>query len=536
MSKDNLISHRDLFNYMKSKALEYEAEISEQLTSYRENQSYYSNRDFSKGTMDDLIRSIQNSHVSYLGDFHTHDQNSRNLIRIIKTFLKNKSKFAIGLELVQIDHQSYLDAYLQGFLTELEFLESINYSESWRFPWSHYQILFDYAQKNKIPVIALNTKGDLEQRDQNASRRIIDYANKNPSIPILVLFGELHINANKLPRLVKERSKEMRIRQTIIHQNLDDPYWKIIESGKSIHNYKIIKFNDHEFCLFSSPPWMKYESMCYWYENLLGDPDFDIHEYIIEKGLKLFTEDTYENSIIVVKQVSSFLGFNGSEILEDINIYDHSNLDFIEEKIADISDKRLREIYEEKIKQNKSFHLYNTNILFCSNYSVNRLARLAGSYISHLQVAQQGFNIQKSSSEDFFIYLLYESMYSYISAKYLNPFLKCDMYLDIEMKLRKEENKVKKKIYTAALDLMKDLKKYKKRVKKLKPLEAAEVASIVGEIYGDVLFNNLEEKKLPDYPFFINSSLKLSYENFFKFLEKHILKNNLYKMRRKRFF
>ena len=28
--------------------------------------------------------------------------------------------------------------------------------------------------------------------------------------------------------------------------------------------------------------------MIYWYENLCDDPDFDIHEYIIENGKKIF--------------------------------------------------------------------------------------------------------------------------------------------------------------------------------------------------------------------------------------------------------
>ena len=34
---------------------------------------------------------------------------------------------------------------LDSTLTEKEFLESINYHESWKFPWHHYKQFFDYA-------------------------------------------------------------------------------------------------------------------------------------------------------------------------------------------------------------------------------------------------------------------------------------------------------------------------------------------------------------------------------------------------------
>ena len=50
----------------------------------------------------------------------------------------------------------------------------------------------------------------------------------------------------------------------------------------------IVSFSQNEFCIVSAPPWVKYESMVYWYENLCDDPDFDIHEYIIENGKKIF--------------------------------------------------------------------------------------------------------------------------------------------------------------------------------------------------------------------------------------------------------
>ena len=58
---------------------------------------------------------------------------------------------------------------------------------------------------------------------------------------------------------------------------------------------KVLKFNKREYILLTSAPWLKYESQIYWYEHLSEDPEFDIHEYIIENGALNFSENVPEN-------------------------------------------------------------------------------------------------------------------------------------------------------------------------------------------------------------------------------------------------
>ena len=78
-------------------------------------------------------------------------------------------------------------------------------------------------------------------------------------------------------------------------------------------HHRIIKFNSSEFSLQSAPPWLKYESMLYWYEHLVEDPDFDIHNYIIETGKKVFNHEVQDNFFDLVKLILSSLNIKQDE-------------------------------------------------------------------------------------------------------------------------------------------------------------------------------------------------------------------------------
>ena len=261
-----------------------EGNISSELRSYRSAQKRYAKRKFNYSNLDELIKNISQSQVVYLGDFHTFDQSSRNLKRLILHLLEEKQTFSLGVELIHTKHQQFIDAFLDHHITEKEFLEMVEYDESWKFPWKYYAPFFETAKKNRLRVLALNSYGNLSERDSHAASIISDHLKKNPDERLLILFGELHLLPNKLPQKVKKPMKSFpRFRQTIIHQNIDDVFWsKHYENEGSIE--QIIKFNEDEFSLQTSPPWIKYESMIHWYESVYDDPEFFIHDYVIDQS------------------------------------------------------------------------------------------------------------------------------------------------------------------------------------------------------------------------------------------------------------
>jgi uncharacterized iron-regulated protein len=537
VKKEILKLHWNIYQYLKKKAHSYEGKHSSELKRYKQDQLYYSERTFKPASNLELESSIINSQVIYIGDFHTFDQNQRSLHRIMRILLRNKKKFKLGLEMVHHQYQLYLDSYLTGHITELEFLESINYHESWRFPWNHYKIIFELLREFNIDAIAMNSSGSLNQRDNFATEIITEHLLENPNMPILIFFGELHILPNKIPKKVVINTKK-NIRQCVIHQNLDEVYWSMKQNETEA---SLVRFSRDEYCLITSAPWVKYESMIYWYENTQNDPDFDINEYMIENGLKILGDNAFENFAQICLSISNNLQLKlARKEIDNFNLYDHTSLEFIETKIEGIKNLSVRKFYWELVKHNRSFKIPNTNIVYCPNYSMNKIAGLAGIHLYHLFLAQSKISplniLGSRNNTKKFILLIYENMFSYFFAKIFNPHRKCNLYLDLKQKM--SESKKNNHFYSDVINLIDDQTSleslsYKKSLKKLYDLSRP-IGYFLGEhLYSllgnrDVLLNVSELKKQ-----FLQASID---EISFYRIKKQLLPNLLYRMQKKKFF
>lgn len=526
--KSGIINLRkQIFNTLKEKAYDYEGNLSSELVEYKANQSLLSSRDYTQSNIDELLNSVNNASVIYLGDFHTFDQNIRNVLRIVKQLIQNDQECIISLEMVEAKYQIYIDSYLDGHITDLEFLESIDYHDSWRFPWTHYKEIFELAKKNKIKVIGLNTEGSLPQRDKFAAKLIKDTLKHNNISKVLVVYGELHISNNKIPKLVNFQED---YKQTIIHQNLDEVYWKQVENNEEI---KFIKFSDDEFCINSAPPWIKYESMIYWYENLCDDPDFDIHEYIIEKGKKIFGDDTQDNFSILCKQLTNACGINiSNKEYDNYNLYDHTRLDFIENSLLELNDIKEIEFYSSYIAKGFSFKLPNKNSYYCSSYSVNRLAYLSGMHIFNtykeddLNMIPSIFRVKSSKQV---VAIVYEYMFAYFFSKIINPHRKCPLYRDFIT------GQNKSKIFGINRSIL-DSTRLHDIVENNTTEDLIFSAIDVGHVLGEYLYKLTTNK--PEQSEQIKQLLdNLKFDDFsFQTTKKRILENFEYKQHLKRYF
>lgn len=406
-----------------------EGNLSAEFKRFRRDQVVASKRDFQTVGINELQNSIRSSAVVYLGDFHSFDQSTRNFERLLRTL--EGEKIILGVEFVYQEHQEYLEFYLTHLITELEFLESINYRESWRFPWTYYRHFFEMARRKEFPIIALNSVGSLKERDQLAAKKIAELLRENPDSKLLVLFGEYHIVADKLPRLAAEYSG-IELKQTIIHQNLDEVYWKLRDEDKEA---EIIAFNENEFSLQTSPPWVKYESQIYWYENLTDDPDFDLHEYIMETGLLAFNSSISDNFFFLAKEIARTVGEEVDEDqLEDFNLYDYQRLDLVSEKLESLENKKCIQFYRWLLEQGSGFFLPHRNIFYSSTYSINRMSYLAGMHVLRTirsEIHRESEDALMAGGEAFFIFWFFSCATGYFCSKIINPYRKCDLYLDM---------------------------------------------------------------------------------------------------------
>ncbi len=537
MASEILGLQKGLFDYMKKKASEFEVEESPLLESFKKNQTNMASRDFEECAIEDLLKSIEDSRLVFLGDFHTFDQQSRNLTRLMRWMTENES-IMLGVEFVQQDKQEAIELFSDQAITAMEFLEMINYSESWRFPWHAYKPFFEMARKKKVEIFALNSKGSLDERDANAAFKISKILDDNPESKLIVFFGELHIAPNKLPHRVKALLPD--VKQTIIHQNLDEVYWKLKEQDD-----EVVKFTDREFCLQTSPPWVKYESMVYWFENLCEDPDFDLHQYLMGSGTLALNSNVPENFHYLCQELSQSLILNlDEESLEDFNLVDHSQIPIIVEKIEKLESKELVEFYKTLIARGKSFHLPGTNYLYCSNYSMNRLSFLAGLHLFEtVQKDKTNLTVISEDRINFFLRFCQQNLIGYFSSKLINPYRKTDMFENIEKTfqdaLEGSNEKKNAKLFLSILKEKENPEELKKLLDGHDSITLFYVGRFLGKFLGEVLYLRIfNEKKLLLQYEEIKERLfmsQASLDNFMVFTNL-ILPGETYKDLRKRSF
>jgi uncharacterized iron-regulated protein len=91
-------------------------------------------------------------------------QNNKEMLlsEVISSLNEAGVRVAIGLEMFRNDSQQALDHWVAGNIGEAEFQKI--YYDNWTYPWSAYQMIFEYAKKEKIPMIGLNVPRDITRQ------------------------------------------------------------------------------------------------------------------------------------------------------------------------------------------------------------------------------------------------------------------------------------------------------------------------------------------------------------------------------------
>lgn len=232
-------------------------------------------------TKSDLVRAVRQSQVTLVADFHPFAQAQRTALRLLRDAFRPGEPWFLGLEMVSSRHQSALDEFMAGRLSEPQFLERIEYHSEWGFPWKNYFPLFQWARETGVKLVALNRPrelpwgearelADLHRRDQWAAGIITDlFLDLHPKTRIVVLYGELHLGRSHLPAQISSVSRHLfgqSLRTVVVHQNRDEIYWHLARLGKEVHA-QAVQLRQNEYCVISSPPWAKLQSLVAWAEN-----------------------------------------------------------------------------------------------------------------------------------------------------------------------------------------------------------------------------------------------------------------------------
>lgn len=114
--------------------------------------------------IDAIIPALAKHRAVLVGERHTAYGDHLNQLAIIKGLHSHWKDMAIGLEFVQQPYQKALDAYVAGGITEQEMLQQTEWYDRWKYDFRLYRPIFKFAQKNKIPLIALNIPQEISKK------------------------------------------------------------------------------------------------------------------------------------------------------------------------------------------------------------------------------------------------------------------------------------------------------------------------------------------------------------------------------------
>ncbi len=114
--------------------------------------------------LDQLIPKLLSKQLISVGETHTNYGHHLNQLEIIRRLHAESPGIAIGMEMFQQPYQPQLDAFIKGDLNERQLLEASGWYKRWGYDYRLYRPVLDYAQKNHIPVVALNISTEIKER------------------------------------------------------------------------------------------------------------------------------------------------------------------------------------------------------------------------------------------------------------------------------------------------------------------------------------------------------------------------------------
>lgn len=115
-----------------------------------------------KTTMSAILPELKKNRIILIGELHSNRYHHEAQLDVIQILKEAGVHVAVGLEMFRSDSQAALDRWVAGDISQADF-EKVFY-DNWGFPWVTYSMIFDYARKEKIPLVGLNVSREITRQ------------------------------------------------------------------------------------------------------------------------------------------------------------------------------------------------------------------------------------------------------------------------------------------------------------------------------------------------------------------------------------
>lgn len=470
---------KEMFEMTMNEVKERVGREAPDLRAYRKTFDSEMQRRWSISQRGTLLKTLIKTDLALFGDFHALEQSQRTHLRLLDA-LVGARKIGIGVECVPFSKQKVLNEFLAGQINEPAFLKKIQW-ERWGFPWDHYQPLFAWAQKNKIPMVALDQReGALRARDKHAARQVVAWKKAHPENLMVVIYGDLHLAADKLPAQIKALQPAMKLVR--VFQNCEPAALRLLKKSLD-HKVDVIRFDAATYAVQNVPPWVKWQNYLLWLEHsddqrILHDEERDGHDWT-------------DSVAALVKWINAELQINVDPA--GLTVYSPDDPD-LWERVKKQASPSTRPWIEMLVEDSRSFYFSQGGWGYLARPSVNHAASLAMQYIHH-QICEQ-CSIKFHMPQDFIRMIWIEAM-AYFGSKLVNPKRKSNTLTDIRASLssRRADDKGREALRIALSQKMRELMAGEGKV--LSPIDVRPksksswiaASHLLGALLGERLYN-----------------------------------------------
>jgi uncharacterized iron-regulated protein len=115
-------------------------------------------------SFEEMIERVATRDLVFVGEVHDNPEHHLIQLQILQAFIDRSGSLTIAMEFFQKPNQGAVDRYIQGELTESEFLKTVDWSEAWGHDYHFYRPLMLAAKQKGIRVLAINAPGTIVKK------------------------------------------------------------------------------------------------------------------------------------------------------------------------------------------------------------------------------------------------------------------------------------------------------------------------------------------------------------------------------------
>ena len=424
----------DLYQHVQARVNQRMGPESQDLIEYRKTYEKQFTKNWTVASTKDLLQKVAAADIVFLADFHALQQSQKTHLRILKKVISTRP-LVLALECIEAKYQKYLDQFMTGKISEAVFLRKVRWQENWGFPWENYRPLFTWARQKKVAVYGVNDgagkMSKMDNRDRFSSQKIQTLQNKHMGCQIFVIFGDLHLAPEHLPKKLLAKNQKQTQKHVLILQNSEKIYFQALQrSGKNAA--EIVQLNKNCYCILNVPPWVKWQNYLMFIEKT--------YDQNLDESL-----DYTDHVLTYAKALSKELRLKVS--LSDLSVYTAMDSGFWE-NIQETCTKAESDWVARLIDEESVFYLPATRGGYLPRASVNQAVGLAMEY---LLFKSSGLENNLLEMPDYLIHWIWVNGWSYFGSKVINPKRKTDTFLDMKARLTNSEGQLEREPLQLAL-------------------------------------------------------------------------------------